>query len=170
MCGGLKYTHAHPETGEIIERKVFFPIPHAEIPILDEGASSPSLRERAGVRGVLKTRLVQWGRRKGEDEEYDVPQTGWARLQSLAEGRWNRYSPRRVKIPALCWMEKDSARESHWFDMAPDTCLLGVDIKKGGKEFVYIVTKPAPPEFAHIHDRIPLIVETASCAFLPQGN
>ena len=73
MCGGLKYTHANPETGGVIERKAFFPIPHVEIPVLDENEH--------------RTRLVQWGRRKGEDETYDVPQTGWASASNTFAAR-----------------------------------------------------------------------------------
>jgi hypothetical protein len=102
MCGGFSYQHKDPTTGEVSTRKVFFPNPKAQAPvILDDGIH-----------------LVQWGKRKGQQPELDAPETGWARLESLTEGKWKRWSPRKVKILVLSWMEKDATRESHWFDMA----------------------------------------------------
>jgi putative SOS response-associated peptidase YedK len=143
MCGGFSYTAKHPETGESMTRKVFFPIPHAQLPVLTEN----------GIE------IMQWGKRKGEDPEVDVPVTGWARIASLSEGKWNAYHPQRVRIPALQWMEKDSTKTSHWFDMEPDSAMLGVKIVRGDRNFVYIVTRPATGIYQDVHDRMPMIVK-----------
>ncbi len=149
MCGGLEYEYIDKTTGKKARKKVYFPIPHAQIPVETE----------AGIE------LMQWGKRQGEDPEFNVPITGWARLASLAEGKWNQYQPNRVKIPALRWMEKDKERVSHWFDMEPGGSLLGVKIEKPAKDdpknrqtFVYIVTHPAKAYFAQVHDRMPYVV------------
>lgn len=151
MCGGLQYRLIDPTIGEIKERKVYFPIPKAQVPVLEDG---------------LPVRLCRWGKRQGEDPDLDVPVTGWARLLSLKEGKWNRYKPRRVKIPALRWMEKDRHKQSHWFDLDPAMALQGVLIEAGGQEIVYVVTRPATGLFAEVHDRMPLLV-AGSPQFLP---
>ncbi|MCE3234574.1 MAG: hypothetical protein K0Q50_754 [Vampirovibrio sp.] len=142
MCGGMEYRYTDPVTGEVIVRKAFFPIPKVKIPVITE-------------EGPV---FCQWGKRQGEDPEFDVPVTGWARLLSLKEGKWNRYQPRRVKVPALRWMEKDSQRQSHWFDLDPAQSLLGVLIEQRDERFVYIVTRPAETHFAEVHNRMPLLI------------
>lgn len=147
MCGGVEYEYIDPETGERKSRKVYFPIPQAKLPVLREEADDLSLE------------FIQWGRRQGEPAEGDVPVTGWARLISLKEGKWNRYRPRRVKIPALRWMEKDGQKQSHWFEMAPNRCILGVEIESAGQKYVYVVTRPSEGEFAAVHDRMPMLTE-----------
>lgn len=144
MCGGMEYQYTDPVTGEVLVRKVFFPIPKARIPVITEEGSA--------------VEFCRWGKRQGEDPEFDVPVTGWARLLSLKEGKWNRYNPRRVTIPALRWMEKDAQRQSHWFDMSPGQAILGVMIEQQGERFAYVVTKPSPQPLASIHDRIPLVI------------
>lgn len=144
MCGGFEYAVLDPETGQQVRRKVFFPIPHAKIPILTE----------TGVQ------WTQWGKRKGEDPEIDVPVTGWARILSLKEGKWNQYQPSRVKIPAIRWMEKDAQKSSHWFEMDPTAAMLGIRIEKADRTFVYIVTRPAEGPFAQVHDRMPLLIQS----------
>jgi putative SOS response-associated peptidase YedK len=141
MCGGVEYVYQNPGTGETVNRKTYFPIPAAEIPVLTE----------SGIQ------LVRWGKRRGEDVGIDVPETGWARLQSLAEHKWDRYVPHRVKIPVLRWMEKDRQKQSHWFDVDPGTYLLGVQIDKPERSYVYVVTRQTQGDFAKIHDREPLL-------------
>ena len=150
MCGGMEYEIKDPKTGLVVRKKAFFPIPKVQIPVMDE-------------QGI---HWARWGKRKGEDPEIDVPVTGWARLISLKEGKWNHYQPRRVKIPALRWMEKDGAKTSHWFDMSPDHCLLGVEIERQWQgeslRFVYVVTKPSSGLFADVHDRMPVLTKAVS--------
>lgn len=145
MCGGMSYQYIDPETGEIKTRKVYFPIPQAKVPIIQDETSG-------------NITFCQWGKRNGEDEEFDVPVTGWARLISLKEGKWNQYNPSKVKIPAIAWMEKDSDRQSHWFDMDASHAILGVRLEQKGKAFVYVVTRPAEGEMSNIHERMPMLV------------
>lgn len=143
MCGGMKYRHTDPETGEIAERSVYFPRPHALIPIIDDNGES----------------LCQWGRREREDREFDVPQTGWARLESLEKDYWQRYSPSLVLIPALEFCEKpEGFKLSAWYpSMRPGTYLKGLKLDQQGKTFVYVITQVPRVIFRDI-DRVPVIV------------
>lgn len=127
MCGGMKYRYTDPETGEITERKVYFPRPHALIPIIDDSGE----------------RLVQWGRREREDLEFEVSQTGWARLENLEKDYWQSYKPFDVLIPALEFCEKPEGFErSVWYPaMRPGTFLRGLRLDWQGKTFVYVVTQ-----------------------------
>lgn len=145
MCGGFEYKYIDPVTGETKTRKAFFPIPKVKIPVITD--------EKAELE------WMQWGKRQGEDPELDIPVTGWARLMSLKEGKWNRYQPKKVHIPALRWMEKDPDKQTHWFDMEPEKAMLGVMLEQRGERFVYIITKPATDNYAIAHHRMPLLVE-----------
>lgn len=134
---------------------------------------------------LAQTHFIQWGVREEEGRgkagtqaaaslqtqatalSDTLPITGWARFQSLCEGKWNPYHPRWVRIPAIRWMEKDSERQSHWFDLKPDEGLLGVETTagEGGSSgdvpphrAVYIVTQEAPENLAWIHHRMPVVV------------
>jgi putative SOS response-associated peptidase YedK len=149
MCGGMTYTSIDPITGEVKTRTVYFPIPQAKIPVLPVDGDSSEPQE---------PQFCQWGKRRGEDDAFDVPVTGWARLLSLKEGKWNRYNPSRVVIPALRWMEKDPQRQTHWFELQPGRAILGVRLEVQGKAFVYVVTRPAAGDMADVHDRMPLVV------------
>jgi hypothetical protein len=144
MCGGIEYESIHPETGEVTLRKVYFPIPQARLPVIEP--ESPLIK------------LCQWGRRKEETGHAPLPEGGWARLISLKEGKWNRYHPKKVRIPALRWMEKDATRKSHWFDLPPDQAILGVLIEIQDQHIVYVVTRPAEGSFAQVHRRMPFLV------------
>jgi hypothetical protein len=67
MCGGMTYKCPNPETRQFEVRRVFFPYPHAQVPVLNDGG------------GIL---LYQWGKRsKEEAPAHDVPVTGWARIE-----------------------------------------------------------------------------------------
>jgi hypothetical protein len=149
MCGGLAFNQKDKSTGGLKLKKVFFPIPQVHIPVIEAGMDPDD------------PVMMQWGRRHGEDPEfssYELPVTGWARLSSLVEGKWNHYQPSKVRIPLVSWMEKDPEKKSHWFDVEPHQYLLGVKIQKHEKNYVYIVTKTASEAFQAIHNREPLLV------------
>ncbi len=159
MCGGMKYRHTDPETGEITARTVYFPRPQALIPIIDEGAES----------------LVQWGRRETDPDfhSFDVPHNGWARLESIEKEYWQRFEPAQVLIPALEFCEKPEGFErSVWYPaMRANTYLKGLKLIQHDKTFVYVVTHP-PTEIFRDIDRVPVIVnadfeiqDSLECAF-----
>jgi len=47
--------------------------------------------------------LYDWGNR---ERALKLPKTGWAKIESLQEGRWDWLSPTKVKIPSLMGCEK----------------------------------------------------------------
>ena len=83
MCGGVHFEHQ----GEVL--KSFFPNLHAQLPLL----------KRDG-----QIMLIGWGRR--ENQKGKLPRTGWARLDSIYAGLWDKYFPIPVRIPVLRFMEK----------------------------------------------------------------
>ncbi len=141
MCGGVEF-----RDGERCHR-VFFPQPGAALPV----------RRRDG--GVS---WFPWGRREGEAA--DLPRGGWARLESIRAGKWRRYRPRPVLIPAQRFMEKDREGRSHWYEIPPGYSIQGLLATGGdGEQRVYVVTTGAPSggEAAAVHDRWPRLVSRA---------
>lgn len=144
MCGGAEYVTPNPETKRLETRRVYFPQPHAHLPVIGDGG---------------EIELVQWGRRnEQEDPESDAPVTGWAREDKLQSGFWKRFEPETVLIPVVRFAEKGKLPKSRWFDMPPETYLMGLRIHRLEKDFLYVVTDPAVGELAAVHDRMPLVV------------
>ena len=85
MCGGVQFDI----NGQTI--KTFFPNPRARLPVLSRNGS-----------------LIQvpWGIR--EQQPGRSPLGGWARLESIKTGIWERFNPKPVKIVVDAFMEKDS--------------------------------------------------------------
>lgn len=94
MCGGVYYTIQDQDT------RVYFPNPKALLPV----------KTRTGS---IKT--LAWGRRR--EQAGTLPLGGWARLDSIYAGRWDRCFPVAVKIPVKSFMEKDLEDHNHWFDL-----------------------------------------------------
>lgn len=134
MCGGVEY----PWDGK--QRKTYFPMAYAQLPIL----------MRSG-----NIRLFEWGRR--EREPGALPATGWARMDSIQDGKWDRFEHRTVRIIVDRYMEKDRDRNSHWFKLELGYYIQGLMCQKGDERRVYIVTEQPPTSKAHIHDRWPRI-------------
>ena len=120
MCGGMTYKYPNPETRQLEVRRVFFPRPHAQVPMVSDDGE------------IL---LHQWGKRsKEEDPAHDVPVTGWARIEKLDADYWQRFEPAKVLIPALEFCEKPAGFDkSLWYPpMRPDTFLMGLKLEKQG--------------------------------------
>ena len=96
-----------------------------------------------------------YGRR--QDQAGRLPLGGWARLESIYEGRWDRWSPRPVKLMVSQFMEKDIEGHSHWFDLTPGKWVQGLVARWESEQRVYVVT--ITPELADaIHERWPRIL------------
>jgi len=136
MCAGLIIKH---------EIKIYFPNPKAILEGYDKNGEY-----FAGV----------WGRRnENELKSSNLPITGWARKESINKGYWNKYSPKRLYIHAKSFMEKDSEKNSHWFDLKNNESLAGIMCKWDSINVIYIVTDIPPSDMKHIHDRWPLILK-----------
>lgn len=94
----------------------------------------------------LQLRL--WG---NKNVNLKLPKTGWAKAESLKEGRWDYMRPEIVDIPIDSGYEKKV-----WFDMPEGT--KGIIVKHGEEERVYMVTKEADFRYKQEtkHDREPL--------------
>lgn len=136
MCGGVKYTTDGHQVA------VYFPQPNAALPV----------RRRDGT-----TDLVTWGRRL--EEEGALPKTGWARLDSITAGKWDKYQPRPALIKVDEFMEKDVNGVSHWYMVTKGQYIQGLLAREGEEIRVYVVTiSPPDPEAMSVHDRWPRMV------------
>jgi putative SOS response-associated peptidase YedK len=140
MCGGVEYKCFNPKSGLVEVRKTYFPIPLAQLPVV-------------GSKGAG---LVTWGRRKGEMEHSGLPAGGWARLDSLEKGRWNKFHPQPVIIPVRQFMEKDKEGKSHWFKLSDNEVIRGIGVIVDGKPVVYVVTIDSGE--TSVHNRTPQVI------------
>ena len=139
MCGGVRLQCDGKELS------IYFPNPKAMLPV----------RLKSG-----NNLLIPWGRRR--EETGSLPQTGWARLDSIKAGKWDRLSPRPVKILVDAFMEKDQRGTSHWYPLPPGDFIQGLIANWKDEQRVYVVTvSPNLGEEAAIHDRWPRILPAA---------
>lgn len=96
-----------------------------------------------------KVELKDWGNRS---KEVNLPKTGWAKGESIDEGKWAYLNPKFVKIPADKGYEKGV-----WFEPASGG-FKGVEVNRNGEDRVYVMTKPASKEYQELtkHDREPV--------------
>ncbi|MES9898908.1 MAG: hypothetical protein ABW148_07785 [Sedimenticola sp.] len=134
MCGGVYYLIEGQEV------RTYFPNPKACLPV----------RKRVG--GI---ELLPWGRRKSQAGK--LPLGGWARLESIYEGRWDRWFPTPVKLNISQFMEKDIEGGSHWYDLTPGKWVQGLVAHWDNERRVYVVTITPEREDA-VHDRWPRIM------------
>jgi hypothetical protein len=122
MCGGVLCVGA-----DGMDQRVYFPNPAARLPV----------RTKNGM-----VHWVAWGRR--DTQSGRLPKGGWARLDSIAQGKWRVHMPQPVKLMVQGFMEKDAAGVSHWYAVQANQCiqaLLAYD--DGGLARVYVVTVAA---------------------------
>ncbi len=134
MCGGVYYKFGDKDF------RVYFPNPKACLPVrkLDNSLA-----------------LYPWGRRK--EQQGFLPKGGWARLESIYAGTWDKYHPRPVKIIVVQFMEKDIEGTSHWFDVTKGQFIQGLIARRDNEQRIYVVT--ISPEFEDaVHERWPRIL------------
>lgn len=134
MCGGVYYSH----NGQDV--RVYFPNPKALLPVIKKDK---------------KIELLPWGRRK--EQRGHLPLGGWARLDSIYAGRWDKWFPVPVKLPIQQFMEKDIQGNSHWFDITKGQFIQGLIARDKYEQRVYVVTITPELEDA-IHERWPRIL------------
>ncbi len=134
MCGGVYYTYQGADI------RVYFPNPKAALPV--------QTKDR-------HVELLPWGRRK--EQAGQLPLGGWARLDSIYAGRWDKWFPVPVKIPVKSFMEKDLEGHSHWYDLTKGQWIQGLVARDAHERRLYVVT--VEPEMADaVHDRWPRIM------------
>jgi len=100
------------------------------------------------VAGKSGEQLMLWG---NKDEAVKLPKTGWAKEESLKQGKWDYLNPELVDVPIEWGYEKKTRFE------LPDGA-KGLVVKKGDDRRVYMITKEASEEFKKQtgHNREPL--------------
>ncbi len=134
MCGGIYFSFE----GE--ELRIYFPNPKAVLPVLRKDGS------------VV---LMPWGRRK--EQAGMLPLGGWARLDSIHAGRWDRWFPVPVKLPIKSFMEKDIEGSTRWYDLTKGKYVQGLIAREGSEQRVYVVTVEPERDDAE-HERWPRIL------------
>lgn len=134
MCEGIAY-RAQQQTV-----RVRFRDPHAALPV----------RTRRG--GML---TLPWGRR--EQQRGTLPLGGWARLEAIHAGRWDRYSPKPVLLPISDFAEPDHAGQLRWYSLPRGQYIQGLVARAGREQRAYVVTVE-PAEEDAIHYRWPRII------------
>jgi len=134
MCGGVYYSINDQDI------RVYFPNPKAQLPV----------KARNGGISTLV-----WGRR--HQQAGALPLGGWARLDGIYAGHWDRWFPQPVKMPVKSFMEKDLEGHSHWYDLARGQWIQGLVARHRQERRVYVVT--IEPELADaIYNRWPRIM------------
>ena len=92
--------------------------------------------------------LYHWG---NQDGFLKMPKTGWAKIESVQDGRWDYLVPQAVRIPSLMGYEK-----KHWFK-TPEG-IKGVKVRYHNVIRVCLLTTKASQEFVAYtgHDRMPV--------------
>lgn len=134
MCGGVQFNYDNQDY------TFYFPNPKAMLPVVKRDGD------------II---LLPWGRRQSQPG--GLPLGGWARIESIEKGIWDKYQPKPVKIPAKQFMEKDHQEVSHWFQVTAGHYIQGLVARDGGEYRVYIVTI-TPDRLNTIHDRWPRII------------
>ena len=136
MCSGVYFQYQD----DIL--RMYFPNPKAVLPVKNKDGSLI---------------LMPWGRR--QQQAGNLPLGGWARLDSIYSGRWDKYFPKPLKIPVLSFMEKDLEGQSHWYDLNKGQYLQGLLARDNNEQRIYIVTIEPKIEDANIHNRWPRVVQ-----------
>ena len=139
MCGGARYVDSAGK-----DWKIYFPNPKAALPVL---------------RSDGEIEWIKWGKRREEVANTGFIQGGWARLDSINAGKWDRLKPQRVVLAVTSFMEKDESRASHWIELEPDQALEALVITIEEESRLYVITEDTPLAFAWVHDRWPHIVQ-----------
>lgn len=142
MCGGVYYTLQGQEI------RAYFPNPAAQLPVM---------------RRNREVMLLPWGRR--QKQQGALPLGGWARLDSIYAGRWDKWFPKAVKLPIASFMEKDIEGNSHWFDLTKGQWIQGLIARHGSEQRIYIVTITPEMESA-VHARWPRIISSHDASLL----
>jgi hypothetical protein len=141
MCGGARYID---KTGK--DWKIYFPNPKAALPVQREGN---------------EIEWVKWGVRSEEQNVFHgFVSGGWARIDSIEAGKWDRCRPERVKLAVIAFMEKGANRVSHWIDVPKGTAIDALIVTIEDERRLYIVTENTPLFFSWIHDRWPRLIST----------
>lgn len=99
--------------------------------------------------------LLTWGRRPREASK--LPNGGWARRVTIQSGRWDKFSPRPVRIVIAEFCETDVTGREQWFEVTKGNFVQGLLATFENQKRVYIVTLDTSLEEVHF-ERWPRII------------
>lgn len=102
-------------------------------------------------------RQLPWGRRNGEPGA--LPFGGWAKLDAIHGGYWDRFFPIPVKIPCEYYMLLDHEGREKWYLNAMKRSIQGLLAREGHERRVYIVTVEPAIEEIDFHPHSPRLVD-----------
>jgi len=172
MCGGVIFPYKKeyrellekvysPEevaqfeaTGEV--RSLYWQRAEPVLPVISSESDDDA--ENEGEEAEQEPRLMLWGNR---DKDAPFPKTGWARAESIEEGKWRYLKPKPALIPVSFGVEKGK-----WFTI--ETGIAGLVVRKDGEERVYMLTREANPEYVEHthHERMPMLVNQGDIPWL----
>jgi hypothetical protein len=155
MCGGVRFPYTPEQTAALesyyradqiasfATRGVVESVFWQPQPILPVGEANSA-------------RIVRWGNR---DKQLALPASGWIRNESLVAGKWDRWRPYPVVIPAFAGVEKGI-----WFTI--DHGVQGYAVYSHDVEHVYMLTFAADAGFRDLtgHDRMPALIDQTRIA------
>jgi putative SOS response-associated peptidase YedK len=130
------------------------------LPVVSSSAAEEDEKDQGNDGSTEESgpRLMLWGNR---DKDAPFPKTGWARAESIEEGKWRYLKPKPAVIPVSYGVEKGK-----WFSI--QNGIAGLVVQKDGEERVYMLTREANPEFfdhTH-HDRMPVLLDQGDFPWL----
>ncbi len=96
--------------------------------------------------------IALWGNR--DDKASKLPKTGWSRVESIEQGKWQHMRPEEVEIPCSYGLEKGV-----WFQISEG--MKGILVKdEKDRPHVYMLTQPASHYYEVMtrHDRMPVFI------------
>jgi hypothetical protein len=103
--------------------------------------------------------LLPWGRRRHQAGR--LPLGGWARLDAIYAGRWDKWLPTPVKIPVSQFMEQDIEGNNRWFDVTAGKWIQGLVAHWEHERRLYVVTITPELEDA-MYERWPRILSSSA--------
>lgn len=92
--------------------------------------------------------LVPWGRRQSQPGE--LPLGGSITHQSICKGKWDRFFPKSVLVPACSFGLRDFEGNVRWYDLIPGQWLHATYLKSDTASGVYLLTiDPELPDLPH---------------------
>lgn len=151
MCGGIAF-----KINQISRKDLQRYYSEREIDKIEQEGEAQSFfwskKPVLPVEREKKVELVDWGNR---DKKNNLPKTGWAKQESINDGKWQYLKPEFVKIPVERGYEKGV-----WFKPKSKE-FQGLVVERDKNKKVYMLTKPATEKYQKLtkHNREPVEIQ-----------
>lgn len=135
MCCAIKYNHSDQYT------RVYYSNREAALPVKTQTGDT--------------TLFVSWGRRSSEVGV--LPLGGWAWLDSIHRGEWDRWFGKPVKLAVTSFAARNKSGHAEWFPLSKGYHVQGL-LASNGKELRAYVVIVNPETDDVLHHRWPRIV------------